>query len=50
MMNSNSVLPLAGYGLNYESELKQLQIANEVKKTEPVDVVITFLGAHAVPE
>lgn len=41
-----------GYGLNYESELKQLQIANDVKKqmSEQVDVVITFLGAHAIPE
>jgi len=40
-----------GYGLNYESELKQLQVANDVKKqmSDQVDVVITFL-AHAVPE
>lgn len=41
-----------GYGLNYESECAHLRIANEIKKemSDQIDIVITFLGAHAIPE
>jgi imidazolonepropionase len=38
-----------GYGLNVPDELKQLDAIAELQRTHPVDLVPTFLGAHAVP-
>ncbi len=40
----------SGYGLDLESELKLLKAASELKKLYPVEIVPTFLGAHAYPE
>ncbi len=37
----------SGYGLNLETEKKMLNVINEIE--HPVDLVPTFLGAHAVP-
>jgi len=39
----------SGYGLDLETELKQLRVAKELNDTHPVDLVSTFMGAHAVP-
>lgn len=39
----------SGYGLELETEVKQLQVAHKLDKDHPVDLVHTFLGAHAVP-
>jgi imidazolonepropionase len=39
----------SGYGLDLESELRILQVARELEQHRPIDVVPTFLGAHAVP-
>ncbi|RYM06392.1 imidazolonepropionase [Sporolactobacillus sp. THM7-7] len=39
----------SGYGLDLETEIKQLQVMRRLNETHPVDVVPTFLGAHAVP-
>lgn len=39
----------SGYGLNLEDELKQLRVIKGLNKSHPVDVVPTFMGAHAVP-
>ena len=40
----------SGYGLDYETEIKQLEVMNEIDQNHPVDVVKTFMGAHAVPK
>ena len=40
----------SGYGLTVEDELKCLRAALKLGREHPVDVVSTFLGAHAVPE
>ena len=40
----------SGYGLELNTEIKQLEVARAVDKNHPVDLVHTFLGAHAVPE
>ncbi|MDW7739357.1 MAG: imidazolonepropionase [Bacillota bacterium] len=40
----------SGYGLSTEAELKTLQAVREVDASQPVDLVPTFLGAHAVPK
>ncbi|WP_121062053.1 imidazolonepropionase [Chachezhania antarctica] len=39
----------SGYGLDEATELKMLRVARAVGDARPVDVVTTFLGAHAVP-
>ncbi|OCT12190.1 imidazolonepropionase [Paenibacillus pectinilyticus] len=39
----------SGYGLTVEDELKQLRVAKRLNDTHPVDIVSTFMGAHAVP-
>lgn len=40
----------SGYGLDTPSELKMLRVIERVGRDTPLDVVPTFLGAHAVPE
>lgn len=40
----------SGYGLDLSTEIKQLEVMEELDKLHPVDVVRTFMGAHAVPE
>ncbi|WP_318615837.1 imidazolonepropionase [Sporosarcina sp. YIM B06819] len=39
----------SGYGMNLETELKQLRVMKKLQETHPIDVVPTFMGAHAVP-
>ncbi len=38
-----------GYGLDSETELKLLSVIEEIGRTRAIDVVPTFLAAHAVP-
>ena len=38
-----------GYGLDTENELKMLEAIRRLDAEHPVDLVPTFLGAHAVP-
>ena len=38
-----------GYGLDTETEIKMLAVIEELDKTHTIDVVPTFLAAHAVP-
>lgn len=40
----------SGYGLNLETELKQLEVSQELNKALPLDIVTTFLGAHGWPD
>ncbi len=40
----------SGYGLDRDNEIKQLEVMGELDRSHPVDVVRTFLGAHAVPK
>ncbi len=40
----------SGYGLNTESELKQLRVIKKLKSTYPtLDIKATFMGAHEIP-
>lgn len=39
----------SGYGLDKETELRQLRAYKKVNEIHPIDVVRTFLGAHSVP-
>ena len=39
----------SGYGLDTETETKMLRVARKLGDREGVDVVTSFLGAHAIP-
>jgi len=39
----------SGYGLDHDTELKQLEAMRELNAAHPVDIAATFLGAHAIP-
>ena len=38
----------SGYGLNIETEIKQLDVMRSLNSKHPIDVVQTFMGAHSV--
>lgn len=40
----------SGYGLDRETELKQLRVIRKLDEEAEQDVVSTFLGAHAIPD
>ena len=40
----------SGYGLDLETELKQLRAMKRLNETHPIDLVPTFMGGHAVPQ
>lgn len=40
----------SGYGLNTESELKQLKVIQRLSETLPINIIPTFMGAHEFPE
>ena len=39
----------SGYGLDTKNELKMLSVAQKLNLSPKVDVISTFLGAHAIP-
>jgi imidazolonepropionase len=39
----------SGYGLDWRSETKILNLLDELHQNQPLDIVRTFLGAHVVP-
>ena len=39
----------SGYGLELDTEVKQLEVAKALSKNHPIDIVSTFMGAHALP-
>ncbi len=39
----------SGYGLDTDSELKQLRVIDRLNKALPIDIIPTFMGAHEFP-
>ena len=39
----------SGYGLDLETEIKQLEVMKELNKLHSMDIVTTFMGPHARP-
>ena len=39
----------SGYGLDRETELKQLRVMRRLQAEHPMDIVSTFMGPHATP-
>lgn len=48
-MGTTTIEAKSGYGLNTENELKMLRAIEELRTKIPVDLISTFLGAHAIP-
>lgn len=40
----------SGYGLDYENEMKMVEVINELNSFQPVEIHPTFLGAHTIPQ
>ena len=49
MLGTTTVECKSGYGLNTDSELKSLRVLDKVNKQHAIDIVPTFMGAHAFP-
>lgn len=39
----------SGYGLDHETEIKQLEVMKALNESHSMDIVTTFMGAHSVP-
>ena len=46
---STTIEAKTGYGLDIETELRQLEAILELDRTAPIDIVPTYMGAHAIP-
>ena len=40
----------SGYGLDLETEIKQLEVLKALNALHPITIVPTFMGAHEIPE
>jgi len=40
----------SGYGLDYFTEMRQLEVAKLLNTTHPIDIISTYMGAHAIPK
>ena len=40
----------SGYGVFKDTEIKQLRVSKKLNETLPIDIVPTYLGAHAIPK
>jgi len=50
MFGVTTVEGKSGYGLDRETEIKQLEAMKALQDMHSIDIVTTFLGAHAVPK
>lgn len=41
----------SGYGIgDFQTEIKQLEVARRLNEDHPIDIISTFMGAHAIPK
>ncbi|MEE8336215.1 MAG: imidazolonepropionase [Candidatus Neomarinimicrobiota bacterium] len=48
-LGTTTVEAKSGYGLNLDSELKSLRILSRINESHALDIIPTFMGAHAFP-
>lgn len=48
-MGVTTVEAKSGYGQDHDTEIKQMEVVQKLNELQPMEVVSTFLGAHAVP-
>jgi imidazolonepropionase len=46
---STTVEIKSGYGLDFENEIKMLEVIDDLRRLHVVEIVPTFLGAHTIP-
>ena len=49
-LGTTTIEAKSGYGLDLDSELKSLEILDDVNLKHKLDIIPTFMGAHAVPK
>ncbi|NHK31410.1 MAG: imidazolonepropionase [Asgard group archaeon] len=49
LYGTTTVEAKSGYGLNIKDEIKSLEAAKILDQAHPIELVKTFLGAHAIP-
>jgi len=49
-MGITTVEGKSGYGLDLETEVKQLEVMKKLNESHDIDIISTFLGAHSVPK
>ena len=49
-LGTTTIEAKSGYGLDLDSELKSLKVLHEVNKEHDIDIIPTFMGAHAIPK
>ncbi|MFD3156179.1 imidazolonepropionase [Haloimpatiens sp. FM7330] len=47
---TTSIESKSGYGLDFETEMKMLEVNKKLNAIHPINVFSTYLGAHAIPE
>ena len=47
-MGVTTIEAKSGYGLDKETELRQLEVAKRLDEMQPIDVISTYLGAHDI--
>ena len=48
-MGVTTVEAKSGYGQDHDTEIKQMEVVQDLNEKQPIELVSTFLGAHAVP-
>ena len=48
-MGTTTIEAKSGYGLNTDSELKSLKVISKLSEKHAIDIIPTFMGAHAFP-
>ncbi|PKL75316.1 MAG: imidazolonepropionase, partial [Candidatus Melainabacteria bacterium HGW-Melainabacteria-1] len=48
-MGVTTVEGKSGYGLDHDTEIRQLEAMSALDRTHSVDIVPTFMGAHSIP-
>ncbi len=48
-LGATTIEAKSGYGLDTATELKLMQVVDILDRAHPIDLVPTFLGAHAIP-
>ena len=49
-LGTTTIEAKSGYGLNLDSELKSLEVLDYTNSNHEIDIISTFMGAHAIPK
>ena len=49
-LGTTTIEAKSGYGLSLDSELKSLEVLDFTNLNHEIDIISTFMGAHAIPE